>query len=47
MASSVSPPGTGILKDLTALFDLIKSKSFLKESLSKGNIPNDDEFINI
>jgi pyruvate,water dikinase len=40
-------PGTGILKDLTALFDLIKSKSFLKESLSKGNIPNDDEFIKL
>ena len=40
-------PGTGILKDLTALFDLIKSKSYLKDSLSKGNIPNDAEFIKL
>ena len=40
-------PGTGILKDLTALFDLINSKSFLQESLSKGNIPNDAEFIKL
>ena len=40
-------PGTGILKDLTPLFDLIKSNSGLKDSLSKGNIPNDKEFIKL
>ena len=37
-------PGTGILKDLTALFCLLENNSRLKVSLSKGNIPNDVEF---
>jgi len=37
-------PGTGILKDLTPLFNLLENNSHLKDTLSKGNIPNDIEF---
>ena len=37
-------PGTRILKDLTPLFNLLETNSGLKDSLSRGNIPNDVNF---
>ena len=37
-------PGTRILKDLTPLFDLIENNPRFKDSLLKGEIPDDKEF---
>ena len=40
-------PGTRILRDLEPLFELIKRKPLIKESLLKGQVPEDKEFLKL